>query len=283
MRHEEGLFVGHDGLELYSQAWLPAGTAKASLVIVHGLGEHSGRFTNLINEVTPHGYSVFALDHRGHGRSPGQRGFVRRFSDFRDDVDSFIQHLNAAKSLNQPLFLFGHSLGGLIVLDAVLNQMSGLSGVVVSAPALDSSAISPIKMAASKVLSRIWPTLSLRTGLDVTGLSRDPEVLEAHQNDALIHGWGTPRLASEASKAMLSCHENVDQLQIPLLMIHGTDDRITSPQCSRGFFDRVTYPEKTYIAYQGGFHESHNDLDHRQVSADVLRWLEAHCLSQDFT
>jgi alpha-beta hydrolase superfamily lysophospholipase len=174
----------------------------------------------------------------------------------------------------------GHSLGGLIVLDAVTHGLSGLDGIIVSAPALDAGAISPYLMAASKILSRIWPTLCLKTGLDVSGVSRDPDVLTARSNDPLVHGLGTARLATESMDAMLSCFENVDQLQIPVLMIHGTSDRITSPEVSREFFELVTCADKTYLAYEGGYHESHNDLHHPQVTADIVRWLDSH-LSKD--
>lgn len=281
MRHENGTFVGHDGLELHYQSWHPGEPPKASLIIVHGLGEHGGRYTNLVNELVSHGYSVHAFDNRGHGRSSGQRGHVRRFAEFRQDIDAFVQQLSSKDDMHRPLFMMGHSLGGLIVLDAVLHGMSGLHGIIVSAPALDSGAISPFLIAASKVLSRIWPALSVKTGLDVTGISRDPDVLIARQNDPLVHGLGTPRLATESSNAMLTCYENVDQLQIPVLMTHGTSDRITSPEVSREFFEHIPHADKTYIAYDGGYHESHKDLHHQQVIADIVQWLDAHLTPQD--
>jgi alpha-beta hydrolase superfamily lysophospholipase len=276
MRHNEGTFVGCDGLKIYCQAWLPDDTPTASLIIVHGLGEHSGRYMNLVRKLVPNRYAVYAFDNRGHGRSPGRRGHVRSFSEYRQDIDAFTQFLDANEKLKRPLFLMGHSLGGLIVLEAVLLGMSGLAGVILSAPALDSGGVSPILMTASKVVSRLWPTLSVKTGLDITGISRDPEVLTAYRMDLLVHGLGTPRLATESSKAMSTCFENVDQLQIPVLILHGTSDRITSPQRSREFFDHVTVSDKTYMAYDGGFHESHNDLHHEQAVQDVLNWLDKH-------
>jgi alpha-beta hydrolase superfamily lysophospholipase len=276
MQHNEVTFPGHDGLELYCQSWLPNDAPKASLIIVHGLGEHSGRYRHLVDALVSNGYSVHAFDHRGHGRSPGQRGFVRHFSEFRRDINSFIRHLDRRKQLDRPLFLMGHSLGGLIVLDAVSQGLSGIDGIIVSAPALDAGAISPFLIAASKVLSRVWPTLSVKTGLDVSGISRDPDVLAARSNDPLVHGLGTPRLATESTNTMLACFENVDQIQVPVLMIHGTSDRITSPQNSRRFFDDITHTDKTYIAYDGGYHESHNDRHHLQVTADIVQWLDSH-------
>lgn len=273
MRHEEATFTGHDGLELYCQSWHPDGLTKASLVIVHGLGEHSGRYMNLVNVLVTDGYAVSAFDIRGHGRSPGRRGHVGRFSEFRKDVEVFVRRQAEKQAPDQPLFLMGHSLGGLIVLDHVLHGSSGLAGVIISAPALETSGVSAILIAASKVLSYIWPALSVKTGLDGNGISRDPGVLIAYEKDPQVHGRGTPRLATEISRTISWCLANADRLQIPILMIHGTGDMITSPQSSRDFLDKVTCRDKTYIAYEGGYHESHNDLHHQQTTADVKNWL----------
>lgn len=276
MLHQEGTFFGHDRLELYYQCWLPHDNPIASLVIVHGLGEHSGRYLNLVNELVAHGYAVYAFDNRGHGRSPGQRGFVRRFAQFRGDLESFVQQMDKPEQLIRPLFLMGHSLGGLIAADSVLDGLAGFRGVVLSAPALDSGAISRWLMIASKILSRIWPSLSVKTGLDVSRLSRDPAALAKRKQDPLIHGLGTPRLATESSRAMERCARNVHQLQTPILILHGTADRITSPQRSREWFQQLTVSDKAYIAYEGGFHESHNDVHKDQVVTDVRKWLDAH-------
>lgn len=273
MRHESGELSGYDGLALHCQSWHPATKSQASLIIVHGLGEHGGRYMNIVRELIPLQFSIYACDHRGHGRSSGQRGYVQRFAEFRDDVSQVVQHVQQEQGQDKPLFLMGHSLGGLIVLDSILNGQRGIQGAVLSAPALDSGAISPFLIMVSRLLSRVWPTLSVKTGLDVSGISRDPQVLIDRANDPLIHGVGTPRLATESTLAMLNCFENVDQLEIPLLMYHGTSDRITSPIVSRSFFDQIDGEDKTYIAYDGGFHESHKDLHHEQVTADIADWL----------
>ena len=275
MQHTENTFTGHDDLELYYQSWRPDTEPKAVLIIVHGLGEHSGRYMNLVNPLVPQGYAIYAFDNRGHGRSGGQQAYVNKFAEFRQDVTMF-QKLVAAQEGERPLFLMGHSLGGLIVLDTLLHHNHGIKGTVISAPALDTGGVSALLMAASKILSRIKPDLKVATGLDATGISRDPDVVKAYQNDPLVHGVGTPRLAVESPIAMAWCQENADKLQIPILMIHGTADRITSPASSREFFDKLTYPDKTYIDYEGGYHESLNDIHHQQVATDIQNWLDAH-------
>ena len=279
MRHHEGTFAGSDGLELYFQLWHPDDSPKGSLIIVHGLGEYGGRYMNLVNVLTSNGYVVSAFDNRGHGQSSGQRGHVHCFAEYRQDVSVFIRFLKTTKKLKRPLFLMGHSLGGLIVLDTVFHGITGIEGIVVSSPALDDGAISFFRRSAAKVLSRVWPTLSLNTGMDVTGISRDPQVVAVYRADPLVHGKGTARLATEAARTMAWCHQHADSLQIPILMIHGTADRITSPKRSRDLFERFSRSNKKYIAFEGGYHESHNDLHYPKATAEILNWLNAQLTS----
>ena len=272
MQHQEGTFSGSEGLALYYQCWQPDDLARGVLVIVHGHGEHSGRYKHVVNHLVPQGFAVYALDHRGHGRSPGQRGYVNSMADFRGDVRAFVQ-LAAAANPGLPLFVMGHSLGGLITLDYVLHHPEGLRGVIASAPAVGSVGVSPILLQISRLLSRVWPTFSMETGLDVNGISRDPQEVKAYQSDPLVHGKGTARLATEVMDTAVYCQTNAHTLRLPLLMIHGTADPITAPVDSRRLFDNVAAKDKTYIAYEGGHHESHNDIHFQQVVADLLAWL----------
>ena len=272
MQHQEGTFSGSEGLALYYQCWQPDDLARGVLVIVHGHGEHSGRYKHVVNHLVPQGFAVYALDHRGHGRSPGQRGYVNSMADFRGDVRAFVQ-LAAAANPGLPLFIMGHSLGGLITLDYVLHHPEGLRGVIASAPAVGSVGVSPILLQISRLLSRVWPTFSMETGLDVNGISRDPQEVKAYQSDPLVHGKGTARLATEVMDTAVYCQTNAHTLRLPLLMIHGTADPITAPVDSRRLFDNVAAKDKTYIAYEGGYHESHNDIHFQQVVADLLAWL----------
>jgi alpha-beta hydrolase superfamily lysophospholipase len=275
MQHTKSTFTSHDGLELYFQSWRPKKETVAALIIVHGLGDHSGRYMNLVNPLVAHGYAIYAFDNRGHGRSAGQRGHAQSFSDLRYDLALF-QQLIKEREKERPLFIMGHSLGGLTVLDTVLHDSTGYKGVIASSPALDTGGVSAALMAASKILSRVWPTLSFPSGLEVKAISRDPDEVQAYMDDPLIHGKGTPRLAIESQNAIVWCQENADKLQIPILIIHGTADRITSPVSSREFFDKITLPDKTYIAYEGGYHESLNDIHQQEAATDIEHWLNAH-------
>lgn len=230
---------------------------------------------NLVDPLVSQGYVVFGFDARGHGHSPGHRGHINSFAELRNDVDVFLEQVVAVEDSNIPRFLLGRSLGGLIALDTVLHNHHGLAGVIVSSPALETGGISPALMFIASLLSKLWPTLSFKTGLDVTGISRDPAVVDAYRTDPLVHGKGTPRLATEVTAAMEWCQQNAQKLRIPILMLNGSADRITSPTASGQFFDQIVDADKTRLVYDGGYHESLNDLQHEQVAQDIESWLEA--------
>ncbi|HHH41628.1 MAG TPA: alpha/beta hydrolase [Chloroflexi bacterium] len=275
MEHREGTFQGAGGLELYDQCWRPEEEPRAVLAIVHGFGEHSGRYMNVVNRLVPKGFAVWGFDHRGHGRSPGQRGYINEWGEFREDVRAFLQMV-AGQEPGRPLFLMGHSMGGLIVLDYALHHPEGLNGVIASGPALGQVGIAPILLTLSRLLSWIWPRLSLDTGLDATAISRDPEVVKAYQEDSLVHSKGTPRLGTEMEKTMEWVQAHAADLRVPLLILQGEADRLVSPKASRAFFEEVTFPDKEWHGYEGGYHEPHNDVTRDQALSDLEQWLERH-------
>ena len=271
---EEFTFTGHGGLQLFCRRWRPEGTPKAILPIVHGHGEHGGRYAHVADWFVPRGYSVYALDLRGHGRSQGKRGVLGDFSEFRGDVRAFLDLVREAESA--PIFLAGHSLGGLIALDHVLHGSDGLSGVVASGPVLSAPGVSPFLLWLSKVLARVWPSLILDSGLDTSALSRDPAVEEAYVNDPLVHSKGSARMADEMMRTVDWTQAHAAELALPCLVVHGSEDRLCPPQASQVFIDNVTFADKEYIEYEGYFHEVYNDLGKEQVFADVEAWLERH-------
>ena len=275
MDHLEGTFKGSDGMELYYQRWRPEGIPRASLAVVHGFGEHSGRYGNVVDWFVPRGYAVYAPDQRGYGRSPGGRGYVNAFAEYRHDVAAFLDLVRTAEA-GRPLFLLGHSLGGLIVLDYALRDPSGLDGVIASGPSLGAAPVSPFLLLLSRALSRLWPQLTLETGLEVAALSRDQAVVEAYVNDPLVHNLGTPRLATEMAKAADRAQGRAADLALPCLILHGGADRLCDPKDSQAFFDRVTFADKVRHEYEGYYHEIFNDLDKEVVFADVEAWLDDH-------
>ncbi len=280
MQHEEGTFQGAGGVEQYYQVWRPEGTPRATLVIVHGLGEHSGRYQNVVNHFVPKGYVIYALDHVGHGRSPGQRGHINRWDEFRDGLRAFVLMVQA-KEAGRPFFLFGHSMGGCMTLDYVLRYPEGrypegLTAVVASAPAVGKLNVPPVMVSVSKVLAKIKPDLSVSTGLDSKAISRDTAVVQAYQNDPLNHGKGTPGWLMAFMDTAAWAMAHAAEFQPPLLLIHGDADRLVNVEESKKFFAQVKQPDKKLIIYPGGYHESHNDLHKEQMLADVENWLETH-------
>jgi len=275
MDHLEGTFQGFEGLELYYQRWRPGGEPKAVLTIVHGFGEHSGRYANVVNWLVPKGYAIYAFDLRGHGRSPGQRSYINRWAEYREDVRAFLTFAQKQEP-GRPLFLMGHSMGGLIVLEYTLHYPEGLQGVIVSGPALAQTGVSPLLMALGRLLSRIWPRFTLETNLDATAISRDPAVVEAYVNDPLVHSVATARLGAEMSKAMAWVNDHAADLRVPLLILQGGADRLVSPEASRAFFERVASEDKTFYEYEGYYHEPHNDVGKERPLADLEAWLEEH-------
>ncbi len=275
MKHDEGTFNGYEGLELYYQRWRPEGEPKAVLPIVHGFGEHSGRYGNVVDWFVPKGYAVYGFDLRGHGRSPGPRGYLNEWAEFRGDVKSFLE-LVREQEPGRPLFLLGHSLGGLIVLEYVLHHPEGLVGVIASGPLLAQASISPFLIMMSKVLSSVMPRFTLDTNLDATTISRDPAVVEAYVSDPLVHSLGTPRLSTELDRAIEWTQAHGAEMRIPCLIVHGSADQLVPPEGSRIFYENMTLSDKERQVYEGYYHEVFNDVGKERVLAAVEAWVEHH-------
>lgn len=275
MKHIEGKFTGAGNLELYYQAWQADSAPKAVIALVHGFGEHGGRYRYLVNNLVPRDFTIYSFDLRGHGRSPGQRGYVNAWTEYRDDVRAFLK-LVQTQEPGKTLFLYGQSLGGLMALEYGIHYTDGLKGVIVSAPLLAQAGISPLLVTLSRILSRIMPTFSLDTKLDASTISRDPAEANAYKTDPLVHSLGTARLGTELNAAMAWTHAHAAEWKLPLLIVHGDGDRLVPITGSQQFFDHVTAPDKTYITYPGGYHESHNDTHREQVFDDFAQWIEKH-------
>jgi alpha-beta hydrolase superfamily lysophospholipase len=175
-----------------------------------------------------------------------------------------------------PLFLLGHSLGGLIVLTYGLRYPKEVQGIISSSPALAKPGIAPVLITVSKLLSRIWPTFSLATGLDASGVSRIPEVVSVYRHDPLVHDIGTARLGTEMARAQQQVLAHAAEWQLPLLVIQGSADRIIPPSMGKTFFEHVAGADKELLIYTGAYHEPHNDLCAAQEMTDVAAWLDRH-------
>lgn len=275
IQHQSGKFLGAVETELYYQSWHPNLAPRATVVIVHGLGAHSGIFDNLAEFLGDRCLAVYALDLRGHGRSQGQRGYINSWSEFRQDLNAFLD-LVATKENNLPLFLLGQSLGGTIALDYALHDGAKLQGLILLSPALKVS-ISPLKSALGAIFSRLIPRFTLDTGIDFATIARDPQVVAAAAQDPLRHTKGTARLATEYSQTVNWIKANAAMLKVPVLILHGGADRVTLPEGSRHLFETIALADKERHEYPNSYHELQTDLNCQAVFADLENWLERHC------
>ena len=274
----QGTFKGTVGLELYYQSWHPEGEVRAILVIVHGLGGHSGLYGNIVKHLIPQNYAVYAFDLRGNGRSPGQRGYINAWAEFREDLQAFVQ-LIKTQYPEQPLFLLGHSVGAVIVLDYVLrspSEASDFQGVIALAPTLGKIGVPPFKLLLGRLLSRVWPRFSLSTGIDLSTASSDPAVMAAYAQDPWRHTQGSARFATEFLATVAWIQEHAADWQVPLLILHGGADQVALPEGGCDFLQRVTILDKERREYPGVYHEIQSDRNYQEMLTDLDNWLERH-------
>lgn len=273
MKHDTGTFGGRKQPQLFYQCWLPEGQARAVLIVVHGLAEHSSRYSNLVDYFVPRGFAVYACDHQGHGQSPGRRAHVERFSDFVDDLEIFCE-LVYRQQPNLCRLLIGHSMGGSIALAHAVSGRCRCEGLILSAPSLKTNAEVPaLLLAISGLLSRWTPTLRA-VQLEAAAISRDPQVVAAYENDPLVfRGKITARLGRELLDTMKSLELRGAELALPLLILHGTTDRLTDPAGSQALLARAGSADKTLKLYPGFYHELFNEPGKEIVFADMENWL----------
>jgi acylglycerol lipase len=276
MEHREGHFKGVRNAKIYYGAWLPDGKVKAVLLIVHGLGEHCARYVNVVNHFVPLGYAVYGLDHLGHGNSEGAREGVERFADYTDTLTDFHEMIKGWQT-EKPMFLLGHSMGGLITSCYLLDHQADFSGAVISAPLVKASGnISQATIIMGKILSALAPKMGL-LALDANGISRDPEVVKAYVNDPLVfHGKTPARLAAELLKAMQRVTAEADKITLPFIVLQGSADQLVDPGGAQMLYDKARSKDKTIKIYEGLYHEVFNEPERARVLIDVETWLAAH-------
>lgn len=277
MRSEHGDFYGHDGLRLFRQSWLPEGKTLAHVAVVHGIGEHSGRYAPLAAWFTPQGLAVHSFDLRGHGHSEGARGDIQTWCNYREDTRQFLLQLTERIG-DAPLFLLGHSMGGLIVLTYALTYTDLLRGVIASSPALKTAGVSPVLRALLPALARVVPHKPVETQLNAALLSRDEAVVKAYVEDPLVHRTATPSLGYGMQRAARMAMSNAARWSptLPLLIVQGGADRICLPQGARRFFETCGAQDKMYREYPGYYHECFNEVGREQVLQDVVTWIRKH-------
>ena len=276
MKHQEGFFKGVREANIYYQSWLPENKPKAALLIVHGLAEHSDRYENVVNHFVPLGYAVYGIDHLGHGKSDGTRVYVERFDDYTNTLKIYFDKVRGSQP-GKPIFLVGHSMGGLISAVYLLDHQAELAGAVLSGPAVKiPKYVTPVILFMGKMLSALVPKYGLLP-LDANGVSRDPSVVQAYVSDSLVHrGKATARLAAEMLKAMQTITAQAARITLPILIVQGSADRLVNPAGAQMLYDAVSSVDKEIKIYDGLYHEVFNEPEHDKVLRDVEIWLESH-------
>jgi alpha-beta hydrolase superfamily lysophospholipase len=264
--------MASDGIVLAWVRWDPAGAARGTICHAHGLGEHSGRWGHVARAFTAAGFVFLAFDLRGHGRSGGPRGHTPSYRQVLDDIGLFL-HLAPVR----PTIAYGHSMGGQFVLNRVLTDPAGIDAVIVTSPWLRLAfPAPPVKVLLGRGLYSVLPAMTLPTGLEPAALSHDPAVVAAYANDPLVHDRVSFRLGIDLLDGGEGALAQAGGCRLPLLLMHGSADRLTDPGATQLFHDAAASTDKTFRLWPGLFHETHNELAWEDVVAVSTGWARAH-------
>ncbi len=277
MAHQTTPLRTSDNLTLHTESWLPEGEPRAVIVVVHGYGEHLGRYRHVADYFVKQGYAVYTLDHRGHGQSEGLRAYVHSFDQFVEDLHVFVGQVKSAQP-GHKLFILGHSMGALISLLYCIRYPDGIAGLIISGAPVNADANVPgYLVTLGSILNQIIPKYPFLKGDDYSVLSRDPEVGRAFEADPLT--WTQPmriRLGVEINRAAGQARAGVSTLTMPLLVMHGAADAYVNPSGSQLAYERAGSSDKTLKVYPNLRHEIMNEPEKYEVLADIAAWLEAH-------
>jgi acylglycerol lipase len=270
--NSQGTLTSRDGTELFWQRWAPATRPVASVALIHGAGEHGGRYPHLVERLVAHGHAVTALDLRGHGRSGGRRATLQRFSEYLEDVDALL----GAQDGDAPLFLAGYSMGGLVAASYALEHQRVVRGLVLAAPALGPGDVAHLQLLAARLLSTLTPRLKL-LALKPAAMMHDPAAIARYEADPLIyHGRFDARLLGEFVAAIARLNARLAALTVPVLIVHGAQDTLADPAASRQLLTRCGSADTALHLFPDTRHDLFNEPAREQVAGDVASWIDAH-------
>ena len=273
MKYSECYLISGDGKKLFSCEWGTDSRPKGIVCLVHGLGEHCGRYTHVASKLIESGYSVIAFDLPGHGKSQGKRGHIHSYKILQEDISMLIGEA-VKRYPDIPCYLYGHSLGGNLVLNYALRNDSRLAGIISTSPWLKLT-IQPksIIILIGKILDKVWPSYTQSNGLNAMGLSHKPEVAEKYVEDHYVHDKISVRLFNRASVHGLLAIKRASQCKLPILLMHGSSDPITSHKASQQFAENAG-SNCTYKEWEGLYHELHNEPNSEDVIQSIIDWMQ---------
>ncbi len=273
MKTFESSWDGGDGIKFFIQGWEPDAAPKAIVCLVHGLGEHVGRYAHVGDAFSKVGYVLAGFDQRGHGKTGGARGHTPSYDRLMDDIADFIS-LMGKRYPGLPRFLYGHSLGGNEVLNFALRRKPDIKGVISTGPLLKLAFEPPaFQVFLGRAMNNIAPGFTQKSGLDTNALSRDSKVVDAYVADPLVHDKISARLFVGMYEAGLWAYDHAAEFPLPLLLMHGTGDRITSAKASEEFANRAG-KDVTWRGWNGFYHEIHNEPEKADVLKTMTDWMD---------
>jgi alpha-beta hydrolase superfamily lysophospholipase len=270
----EDFFPARDGLRLFERRWRPDGEPRGELLLVHGFVEHGGRYAPTAEALARRGFAVSAADLRGHGKSAGPRCWIRAFDEYLEDLDVSFDR-TVRRAAGKPVFVLGHSLGGLIAVSWCIRRRGAPRGLILSGPVLQvGRQLFPWLRRLAGVGSVLFPRLRL-TRMGGRKISRDPAIVAQFRDDPLVfHGRFPVRTGAEILRAGDLARAALEEVRVPLLILHGTADRVAAVEASQALFDRAGAADKTLRLYPDLYHEVLNEPEKVQVLADLIEWLE---------
>jgi len=274
-KEKKDRFTGRDGKSIFYRRLIPE-KQRFRVVVSHGLGEHSGRYGNLAEALSPFGASLWIHDHRGHGRSQGKRGHIRDFNDYVHDLKTMVSMAAAEGEKTAPTLLLGHSMGGLIALSFARQHPESIDGLVVSSPLLGVDPPPPAGLQVLvRILSVLWPTLSLSNKLDPTFISHDSDQVNAYAQSQWVHDKITARWFVQCMAEVQRTVAAAQDIRVPVLMQVAGDDHLVDCRAALSFFDELTASDKTLCHYETLYHEIYNEklADREKVLEDLRQWI----------
>ena len=272
MKHTELSWKSNDGLNIYGQKWSPdSGEPKAVICLVHGFGEHSSRYGHVAKMFTDNGYAVITYDHRGHGKSGGQKGHFVNYDEFMNDVENLLKQADV-NFPGLPKILYAHSMGGNVVANFAIKRKPAVKGVILSSPFFKPAFTPPaIKLAVGRLMRNLIPTFSLPSGVNASAISRDKEVVQKYKDDPLVFDLISSKMGIELIEFGEEAVQNAGKLTIPTLLFHGSGDQLTSFEKSKEFAKNAG-SIVTFHEFPGWYHETHNEPEKEKVFELMLNW-----------